>query len=251
MRTIYIMINRKGGVGKSTCCRLFAQYLRDRCGTELTIIDTDENQSVYNCAKLAAIPKPIFTRDGAPVPAALDAAKAVICEAVFEHDTDVLIDTAAGGTSDAIAALIAGTLLPQAGILGFKVQLHSPITCDALRECAASLSTLTAQLPGADFVLWLSPHAGTVTAEMLADTGVHATKLIVLPDFTTPIYVTLWKAVNGYDKSSPHCFCEYDLAGDPKSWPAVCGRKCNKLDCATVITVRDRCYDAIAQGLAA
>ena len=251
MRTIHIMINRKGGVGKSTCCRLFAQYLRERCGANLTVIDTDENQSVYSCTKLSAIPKPIFTKDGVPVPAALDAAKAVICDAVFEQDTDVLIDTAAGGASDAIVALIAGTLLPQAGILGFNVQLHSPVTGDALRECASSLTSFAAQLPGAEFVLWLSPHAGTVTAEMLADAGVHAAKLIALPDFTTPVYVTLWKAINGYDKSAPHCFCEYDLAADPQGWPAMAGRKCNKLDCATVMHVRDRCYDAITQGLAA
>jgi hypothetical protein len=189
MTTIHLMLQGKGGVGKSMGTATLAQYIEDR-RAKPRCIDTDPvNATLAGYAGLDVHRVELMEGDEIN-PRKFDAMVELACTA----ETDVIIDNGASSFVPLAHYLIANEVPAMLKAMGHEVVIHTVITGgQALLDTVSGFAQLASQFPAeAQFVVWLNPyfgrieHEGKTFEQMKAyrENKARVTALIQVPEFS-------------------------------------------------------------------
>ncbi len=162
MAKIHIILQGKGGVGKSVIAATIAQFVAEKGQTPLCI-DTDPVNATFAGYKALNVNRLNIIEDDEINTRNFDA----LIEQISTTENDVIIDNGASSfvplahylTSNEVPALLKE--------MGHELIIHSVITGgQALLDTLSGFSQLVTQFPDeASFVVWLNPYWGVVEHE--------------------------------------------------------------------------------------
>lgn len=159
MANIHVILQGKGGVGKSFIAAILSQYLRDK-GCDPKKIDTDPQNATFSTFKALNVEhvrlienKEINTRN-------FD----VLIEMIAGLEVDAVIDNGSNSFFQLVNYLISNKVPQLIKSFGHTMVIHTPITGgQALLETLSGFTQLAEQMPEeAKFVVWLNPFWGAV-----------------------------------------------------------------------------------------
>lgn len=161
-RKVHIVLQGKGGVGKTYISSLIAQYLKDK-GEPVACLDTDPvNASFAAIPALEATPVDLLVDDRINVDA-LDG----MVERLLSEDKNFIIDNGAASFVPLSRYLIENDIPGLITAGGKGVVVHTVITGGpALLETAKALAAMIEQLPeNVELVVWVNAFFGPVITE--------------------------------------------------------------------------------------
>lgn len=162
MSKIHMILQGKGGVGKSMIAAVLAQYKAEK-GVNTLCVDTDpvnatfEGYSALNVRRLDIMEgDEINTRN-------FDA----LVEMIASHEGDAIIDNGASSFVPLSHYLISNQVPGLFAEMGHQVIVHTVITGgQALPDTLNGFAQLVTQYPTeCQFVVWLNPYWGPIEAE--------------------------------------------------------------------------------------
>ncbi|MDK4526241.1 conjugal transfer protein TraL [Kingella kingae] len=159
MKEVHFVVQGKGGVGKSFCASILAQYLQETCHDPLYCFDTDPvNPTFSRIAALKAQTVNILTEHNTINVRKFDE----MIEQLVELDGIGVLDNGAATFVPLMAYLAEADLVQMLEDNGVRVVMHIPVNGgQALDDCLIGLSqTLTATR--AEAVVWLNDFKGEV-----------------------------------------------------------------------------------------
>ncbi len=196
MSNIHLVIQGKGGVGKSLLAFYLAQYIKEKTGKCL-VFDTDPlNPTLSRTTSLDATILRILAEDNITI---LKTAFDQMIEACVSMDSDAVIDI---GTSSFISMLEYCDLN---GIyelwqeMGHSCILHSIITGKDFAETCRLFGVVmekTGRLDSISSIVWLNPYAGPVEmdgrgferASVYRENESHIRAVLPMPAFTSDMF---------------------------------------------------------------
>ena len=158
-RAFHIVMQGKGGVGKSTVSRFLAELLSDR-GALPACFDLDAVNPSFSAVKaLEVITSDIMDGDLID-PRKFDG----VVDAVLETEGDVVVDCGASTFNPMLAYIDEIDLFTVLGNEGFDVHLHTVIAGGAdLQDTTQGFATLAKRFgTAAQLVVWLNPKNGAI-----------------------------------------------------------------------------------------
>lgn len=162
MAKIHIILQGKGGVGKSLIAATIAQYKASKGQTPLCI-DTDPVNATFEGYKALNVHRLNIIEDDEINTRNFDA----LIEKISETEHDVVIDNGASSFVPLSHYLTSNEVPGLLKEMGHELIIHSVITGgQALLDTLNGFSQLVAQFPEeAGFVVWLNPYWGAVEHE--------------------------------------------------------------------------------------
>lgn len=160
MATINMILQGKGGVGKSFIASLIAQSLLDK-GIEPICVDTDPVNTTF--AGYRAFDVDVLDiMDGDIVdPTRFDSLIEQILE--LPPNAQMVVDNGAATFLPLTSYLFENAVIPLLKENGHHVRLHSVVTGgQAKRDTLSGLTTLLKNFPGLPLVVWLNPFFGPI-----------------------------------------------------------------------------------------
>ena len=162
MAKIHIILQGKGGVGKSFIAATLAQYKASK-GQKPLCIDTDPVNATFEGYKALGV-KRLQIMDGDEInPRNFDA----LIEMIAHSKDDVIIDNGASSFVQLSHYLITNQVPALLAEMGHELVVHTVITGgQALLDTVNGFSQLASQFPAnALFVVWLNPYWGPIEHE--------------------------------------------------------------------------------------
>lgn len=162
MANIHIVLQGKGGVGKSVIASLLAQYLKQE-GKEPLCIDTDPvNATLFGFKGINVQHLQIMEGDEIN-PQMFDS----LVEIIGKSENDVIVDNGASSFVELSNYLIITDIPSLLESMGHTVIIHTVITGGtALLDTLSGFSKIVTLFPdGVKFVVWLNPHFGPITID--------------------------------------------------------------------------------------
>jgi hypothetical protein len=162
MARMHMVLQGKGGVGKSLIAAVLAQYMASR-GHEALCIDTDPVNATFHGYKALNVHR-LKVMEGDEInPRHFDA----LVELVASSSQDAIIDNGASSFVPLSHYLISNQVPSLLREMGHELVIHTVITGgQALRDTVSGFAQMAAQYP-ADvvFVVWLNPYWGAIEHE--------------------------------------------------------------------------------------
>ena len=158
-KAVHVVLQGKGGVGKTTLASMIAQYLTDDDRVPLCL-DTDPvNQSLVGIKALKAEGIRLLKDDEINVKA-MDG----MVETILQADTDVVLDAGAASFLPLSRYLVENGIAELIEAAGKRMVVHSVIvgsgnTMDTLKGLEALLTQFP---PSVQFVVWINEYFGAV-----------------------------------------------------------------------------------------
>ena len=162
MANIHMVLQGKGGVGKSFVAALLAQYMMQK-GEHPLCIDTDPVNATFHGYKALQVQR-LRIMDGDEInPRNFDA----LIELIAPSEEGVIIDNGASSFVPLAHYLISNQVPALLQDMGHELVLHTLITGgQALFDTVSGFSQLVTQFPDeARFVVWLNPYWGPIEHE--------------------------------------------------------------------------------------
>jgi hypothetical protein len=159
MAKIHMILQGKGGVGKSFIAALLAQYKASK-GQPSLCIDTDPVNATFH-GYLALGVRQILLMEGNEInPRRFDA----LVEMIAPSEQDVIIDNGASAFVPLTHYLISNQVPALLTGMGHELVLHTVVTGgQALLDTVNGFRQLANQFPSeASFVVWLNPYWGPI-----------------------------------------------------------------------------------------
>jgi GTPase SAR1 family protein len=162
MTRINIVLQGKGGVGKSMLASTLAQYKADR-GQRPLCIDTDPVNATFAGFKALDVARVEIMEGDEINPRLFDR----MVERACESSTDVVIDNGASSFVPLAHYLISNEVPAMLRDMGHELVIHTVITGgQALVDTVSGFAQLAGQFPAeALFVVWLNPYFGPIEHE--------------------------------------------------------------------------------------
>lgn len=162
MANIHMILQGKGGVGKSLSAAVLAQYKIEKGQTPLCI-DTDPINQTFAGYKSLNVTK-LDIMDGDEINTRkFDS----LIELIAESETDVIIDNGASTFVALAHYLISNQIAELLASMGHKLIIHTVVTGgQALLDTISGFSQLASQFPEPSlFVVWLNRYWGEIEHE--------------------------------------------------------------------------------------
>lgn len=162
MSNVHIVLQGKGGVGKSLAASMLAQFLTSRGETPLCI-DTDPTNATFAGFKALNVRKLALLEDGDINPRNFDA----MMELIAGSKEAVVVDSGAS-TYNPLSAYMFDNGVPEViADLGHKLVLHTIVVGgQALVDTLAGFASVAEAFPDpAAIVVWLNPYHGPIEHE--------------------------------------------------------------------------------------
>lgn len=162
MAKIHILLQGKGGVGKSMAAATMAQYMLSKGQNPLNI-DTDPVNSTFHGYKALAVRR-LHLLDGDEINTRnFDA----LIEMIAASREAVIVDNGASSFVPLSHYLVSSQVPALLASMGHELVVHTIITGgQSLLDTVHGFSMLTGQFPTeASFVVWLNPYWGPVVHE--------------------------------------------------------------------------------------
>lgn len=163
MRKIHVVMNSKGGIGKSFVAGLIAQFLKDR-GEPVICFDTDsQNRTLSDLRALNAEPVSIFKDDDT---AAVDI-RAIdrMVERFLTEDSHFVVDSGSTTFVPLSSFLVMeGTVQEALTDAGREMVVHAIVSGGPeLVHCGKGLEAMALQFPASvRLIVWLNEHHGQI-----------------------------------------------------------------------------------------
>ncbi|MCG9076228.1 nucleotide-binding protein [Laribacter hongkongensis] len=171
-KTAHLILQGKGGCGKSMIANHLAQYLTDTTGGVLCI-DTDPvNRTFSHCKALNARGLELLDDNRQIDPRRFD----TLVEWLLDHPGDTVVDNGASGFIPMLAYLSQSGAVDMLRASGVDVVVHVPIVGgDSLTDTANGFAAIMAET-SAEAVVWLNPYFGAVQRDGkgFADSALYA-----------------------------------------------------------------------------
>ena len=162
MAKIHMILQGKGGVGKSLIATVIAQYKLSK-GQKPLCIDTDPVNATFNGFKALKVQR-VQLMDGEEInPRNFDA----LVELIAPSKHDVVIDNGASSFVQLSHYLVSNQVPELLQAMGHEMVVHTVVTgSQALEDTVHGFTQLVRQFPGeATFIVWLNPYWGPIEAE--------------------------------------------------------------------------------------
>ncbi len=163
MATIHLILQGKGGVGKSMIAAFLYQALR-HFGKEVIAYDTDPVNSTLAAFAEFHVTTLSVMKDGKIDDRSFDS----LLEAIMEvsQDAHVIVDNGASSFIALGAYIQENDVIEQLEEVGHTVFLHSVITGgQALGDTSKGLARLAKAFPESPLVVWLNPFFGEISMD--------------------------------------------------------------------------------------
>lgn len=160
MAKIHLILQGKGGVGKSMVSSIIAQYLRSKNETPPLCIDTDPVNATFTSYKSLDVTRLDIMQDKKIDPRKFDA----MVELIADEERDVIVDNGASTFVPLSNYLISNQVPALFKEMGHQVIVHCVITGgQALLDTISGFAQLLTQYPEeCEFVAWLNPFWGPI-----------------------------------------------------------------------------------------
>ena len=162
MAKVHIILQGKGGVGKSVSAAILAQYSTEK-GNDPTCIDTDPVNATFHGYKALNVKRLQIMEADEINPRSFD----TLVEMIAEAKGDVIIDNGASSFVPLSHFLISNQVLALLAEMGHELVVHTVVTGgQALLDTVSGFNQLVSQFPDeALFVVWLNPFWGPIEHE--------------------------------------------------------------------------------------
>ena len=162
MTRIHMILQGKGGVGKSMIAALIAQYKASQ-GVAPLCIDTDPVNATFAGYEALAAQRLHIMDDDEINPRNFDA----LIELIAFTETDVIIDNGAASFVPLAHYLVSNQVPALLRDMGHDLIVHTVVTGgQALPDTVNGFAHLVEQLPAeCNFVVWLNPYWGAIERE--------------------------------------------------------------------------------------
>jgi hypothetical protein len=162
MSKIHVILQGKGGVGKSVAASFLAQY-KNQKGQAPTCIDTDPVNATFHGYKALNVKRLQIMEADEINPRSFDA----LVELIAAAKGDVIIDNGASSFVPLSHFLISNQVPALLADMGHELVVHTVVTGgQALLDTISGFSQLVSQFPAeALFVVWLNPYWGLIEHE--------------------------------------------------------------------------------------
>ena len=162
MSKIHIILQGKGGVGKSVAAAFLAQYKAEK-GQAPFCIDTDPVNATFHGYKALNVQRLQIMDADEINPRSFD----VLVELITRASGDVIIDNGASSFVPLSHFLISNQVPALLTEMGHELVIHTIVTGgQALLDTISGFSQLVSQFPvEALFVVWLNPYWGPIEHE--------------------------------------------------------------------------------------
>lgn len=159
---IHLVLQGKGGVGKSLIASLIAQFKRNQ-SEQITCIDTDPVNSTFASYKALNVKTIKIIEDDEINTRSFD----TLIELIAATECDVIIDNGASSFVPLSSYIIQNNIADIIQELGHELIIHTVITGgQAQADTLHGFVSLVNQYPeNCSFVVWLNPYWGNIEAE--------------------------------------------------------------------------------------
>ena len=198
MSTVHLILQGKGGVGKSVIATLLAQYLRDK-GLTVACFDADPvNSSLAGFPALQVTKVDLIetTEKGRRInPRRFDDLVEKIADQPAQ--SHVIVDTGSSAFVALVHYLVSNDVLEVLAKSGHELVVHTVVTGgQALLDTLSGAAQLLTQLDPARFVIWLNPFWGPVAQDgktfeqmkMYQDVKKRVEAVIPLPAYNDELF---------------------------------------------------------------
>lgn len=158
---IHLVMQGKGGVGKSTCSAFLAQYLLER-GRPVECLDADPMNHTLAAYKGLPVTVVDLMQDGEVNPKLFDA----VMERLLTEPKDFILDSGASSFISLWNYVLQNQALELLRASGRRVYVHTIVAGGgALLETISNLKELAATMPDErELIVWLNEHEAKVEA---------------------------------------------------------------------------------------
>lgn len=162
MSKIHVILQGKGGVGKSVSAAFLAQYKIEK-GQDPTCIDTDPVNATFHGYKALDVKRLQIMEADEINPRSFD----TLVEMIATAKGDVIIDNGASSFVPLSHFLISNQVPALLTDMGHELVIHTVVTGgQALLDTISGFNQLVSQFPAeAHFVVWLNPFWGPIEHE--------------------------------------------------------------------------------------
>lgn len=162
MSKIHLILQGKGGVGKSVAAAFLAQYKAAR-GRQISCICTDPVNATFYGYKALNVQRVQLMADDEIDPRSFD----LLVELIASNSSDFIIDNGASSFVPMSHFLISNQVPKLLADMGHELIIHTVITGgQALLDTVSGFSQLVSQFPiEAQFIVWLNPYWGPIEHE--------------------------------------------------------------------------------------
>ena len=188
MPKVHMMLQAKGGVGKSTCVALLAQYLKDRLERAPLCLDTDPSNKTFTGWRSLGVKHIDIAVAGDLEKSRFD----LVVEQIAGADRDVVIDNGASGFIPITSYIASNDLVGALEGMDHEVILHTVVVGgEAHRDTMDGLRFVAGTFKMSPVVAWLNPMNGPIDRaafdKELEKAGLKERVTVVdLPDFGGP-----------------------------------------------------------------
>ena len=159
MSRVQMMLQGKGGVGKSTTAALLAQFKKDGLGLPVRGLDLDPQNRTFSAWTGLGVEHIDLRADGDIAKDRFDG----VMDAIFSADDDIVVDTGANGFLSITSYMMENDIAANLSSMGRELQLHTVIVGgEAMQDALDGLEFLNQSFPGIPIVAWLNPLFGAV-----------------------------------------------------------------------------------------
>lgn len=188
MSNVHLILQGKGGVGKSFASVMLAQFLASR-GDAPLCIDTDPVNTTFAGFKAFNVKKLELLEDGDLNARNFDA----MMELIAGSKTDVVIDSGASTYQPLSTYMDDNGVAEVIADLGHRLVLHTPIVGgQPMMDTIGGFASVAAAFPApATVVVWLNPYHGPIESEgkgfeqmkVYRELKDRVAAIVVVPDF--------------------------------------------------------------------
>ena len=162
MANVHMILQGKGGVGKSFIAAVLAQYI-NAMGKKALCIDTDPVNATFHGYKALNVHKLEIMEGDEINPRHFDA----LVELLASSKQDAIIDNGASSFVSLSHYLITNHVPALLYEIGHRLMVHTVITGgQALRDTVSGFAQMASQFPqDVSFVVWLNPYWGLIEHE--------------------------------------------------------------------------------------
>lgn len=158
MSKVHMILQPKGGIGKTLISSLIAQYLKQHVA-DLLVIDIDQENPTLSQYKGLNVEKISVMGEGRAIdPKKFD----VLMNAILEHQGDIVVDTGANTFSSLMAYIIENGVFEMIESSGKTLVVHTVIGGgDCMYDTANGFADIASYVNG-NVILWLNEHFGSL-----------------------------------------------------------------------------------------
>jgi hypothetical protein len=188
MPKVHMMLQAKGGVGKSTCVALLAQYLKDHLDRPALCLDTDPSNKTFTAWRSLGVKHIDIAVAGDLEKSRFD----LVVGEIAGSDRDVVIDNGASGFIPITSYMAANDLGLVLEEMEREMILHTVVVGgEAHRDTMDGLRFVAGTFKSSPVIAWLNPMNGPIDRaafdrELNEASLAERVMVVDLPDFGGP-----------------------------------------------------------------